>query len=167
MPVLGYFRVSDDRQVDGYSLDAQERAYTAWVAQNQHEDIGRLRDEGRSAFRNSLERPDFQRALHLVRSKQVDAVWVHRSSRFSRDDSVSDDLLDQFERLGVKLVVDHTTIDRSTPHGWLGHKVNSIFDEAYSRFVSFEVKKGLRKKAEQGRWVGPLPLGYAKMPTGT
>jgi site-specific DNA recombinase len=162
LPSSGYFRVSDPSQVDGYSLDAQERAYVRWLDATGNIDVGRFRDEGRSAFRNGAQRPDFQRLIAEVRAGRIKIVWVAFSSRFYRDSSQSDELLDEFDRLGIQYVVDGQVIDRSTPMGWGAYKMTSVFDELFSRTISYSTKKGLREKAEQGGWVGPVPLGYER-----
>ncbi len=78
-----------------------------------------------------------------------------------RDDSEADILLDEFDRLNVQLIVNGVPVDRSTPHGWMGFKVTSMFDEAYSRTISYNVKKALAEKQRQGYYVGKLPLGYS------
>ncbi len=162
LPAAGYFRVSHEEQLEGYSLDAQERLYERWLEQTGHVDAGRYRDEGRSAFRDPLKRPGFQRLLADVRGGRIRIVWVAFSSRFFRDSSQSDELLDEFDRLGVQYVVGNMVIDRSTAFGWGAYTINAVFDEYYSRFVSEQTRKSLKEKAEAGRWVGPVPLGYCK-----
>ncbi len=162
----GYFRVSDESQIDNYSLDAQERAFVRWLQASGNVDAGRYRDEGKSAYRQSLKRTDFQRLLSDVRARKLDVVWVAFSSRFFRDSSQSDDVLDEFDRLGVKYVVGDQLIDRSTPFGWGAYKFNSVVDELYSRIVADNTRRGLREKAAQGQWVGTVPFGYFRNAVG-
>ena len=164
MYTIGYVRVSNPHeQGDNYSIPAQRRDYETWIARHNHTDLGTFEDK-QSAYRKAMSRPAFGRALALVRTGVVEAVWVKWSSRFGRDDSMTDDVLDEFERLGVRLIVDGVEVDRSTPSGWVQHKITSVFDEHYSRLISFHASRGLREKAEQGKAVGKLPYGYDRGP---
>ena len=49
MRAVGYFRVSDEEQVEGFSLDAHRRAFHDFCAQKGWEVVGTCDEEGRSA----------------------------------------------------------------------------------------------------------------------
>jgi len=53
-------------------------------------------------------------------------------------------------------------LDLTSPMGWAMFQVQGVFAEFYSRNLSVETAKGKREKAQQGGWVGPLPIGYQK-----
>lgn len=50
MRAVGYFRVSDEDQVEGFSLDAQRRGFHDLCAQKGREVVGIYNEERRSAW---------------------------------------------------------------------------------------------------------------------
>ena len=73
-----YLRVSSEEQVQGYSLDAQERAGRAWCDQHGARLVGIYTDEGRSARSDDIaKRPDFRRMLADVEAGLAEVVVVH------------------------------------------------------------------------------------------
>ena len=61
MRAAGYFRVSDEDQVDGYSMDAQRRAFTEFCTQKGWRATQTYSEEGRSAWLESIAgRPAFR-----------------------------------------------------------------------------------------------------------
>ena len=50
MRAAGYFRVSDEDQVDGFSLDAQRRAFGEFCREKGWEVVEAYSEEGRSAW---------------------------------------------------------------------------------------------------------------------
>ena len=53
---VGYFRVSTEEQVEGYSISAQERAYRQFVEAHGYTSVGEYRDEGKSARTDHIKR---------------------------------------------------------------------------------------------------------------
>ncbi len=81
--VVGYVRVSTERQVDeGVSLDAQRAKLRAHCVAHDLELVAVEADEGASA--KSLERPGLQRALAMLSSGQVTALLVPKLDRLTR-----------------------------------------------------------------------------------
>lgn len=158
-----YARVSSQDQLDGYSIDAQERARDTFAAARGWTNVRTYRDEGHSAFRESLQRPALQRLLTDVRAGLINIVFVHKLDRFSRRLGVTYDLIEEFGRRNVSFVSITENIDLTTPFGWAAFQMQSVWAELYSRNLSREVNKGLREKAAQGQWVGVIPLGYDRI----
>jgi len=158
-----YMRVSTDEQVDGYSLAAQERACRAYAASKGWTDVAIYADEGDSAFKDTQgERPALRRMIADYRSGRVGAVIVHKLDRFFRRTKLLLDTVEDMEQRGVIFASVCEQIDFSTPIGRVMLTSLGGFAEYYSRNLATETKKGLREKADQGHWVGPLPLGYRK-----
>lgn len=64
MRAVSYIRVSDSSQVDGHSLDAQERLFREYCKSRGWEPVGVYREEGRSAHVDSIaKRPVFRQLL--------------------------------------------------------------------------------------------------------
>ena len=71
-------------------------------------------------------------------------------------------LLDRLEKAGVSFVSISEQMDFSTPIGKVILANLAAFGQYYSDNLSTEVKKGLKERALQGLWVGPVPFGYLK-----
>lgn len=88
MPTKGtrafiYPRVSDVGQVDGHSLDAQERESRRWCEKNGYTDIRIWREEGRTAHVDQIEkRPVLTAMLAAVDRQEGDIVVVHTLDRW-------------------------------------------------------------------------------------
>lgn len=159
-----YIRVSTEEQAEeGYSLAAQERACRMYAeVQGWHiEEV--YADEGLSAFKDRIEdRPQLQHMLEAVKARHIDAVIVHKLDRFFRRARLLIEAVESFERQGVQFVSYSEQMDFSTPVGRMILTNLAAFAEFYSRNLSTEVSKGKREKAQQGGWVGPIPIGYEK-----
>src|SRR5215204_929944 len=113
-----YERVSSEEQVEGYSLDAQDRAGRLYCEAQGWEIVQVYRDEGRSARTDDLsKRPAFQQMLADAGAGLFDVVVVHKLDRFARNRRVA---FEAFERLGkahVGFVSISEQIDYSSPSG--------------------------------------------------
>ena len=160
-----YIRVSTDEQADdGYSLAAQERAGRAY-AQSQGWEIAKIyADEGLSGRREN--RPALLQLRADVAAGAINAVIVHKLDRLARNLRLMIEIIEEFGKQKAAFVSVTEQIDFSTPLGWAMFQVQGVFAELYSRNLSAETSKGKREKAQQGGWVGPLPIGYAKDPKG-
>jgi site-specific DNA recombinase len=82
-PILGYVRVSTDKQADkGVSLDAQTTKLRAYAALYELELGEIIIDAGASA--KTLERPGLQRALGMLRAGEASGLLVAKLDRLTR-----------------------------------------------------------------------------------
>src|ERR687898_314531 len=92
-----YERVSSEEQVEGYSLDAQDRAGRLYCETHGLEAVHVYRDEGRSGRTDDLsKRPAFRQMLNDAEAGLFDVVVVHKLDRFARNRRVA---FEAFERL--------------------------------------------------------------------
>src|SRR3954462_2786101 len=97
-----YVRVSSDEQIEGFSLDAQERAIVDYCLDHNYRVVARYRDEGVSARTDDLrKRPEFRRLLEDAEAGRFDVLIVHKLDRFARNLRVTLETLDRLERAGV------------------------------------------------------------------
>ncbi|WP_031494886.1 recombinase family protein [Bryobacter aggregatus] len=83
MKVIGYIRVSTDKQADkGVSLEAQEAKIRAMAAVQDLEVSEIIVDGGESA--KSLSRPGMDRLLSIVDRGEVDCVIICKADRLTR-----------------------------------------------------------------------------------
>ena len=93
-----YARVSSEEQVEGYSLDAQRRAFRTLVEGRGWTVFREYLEEGRSAHTDDIrKRPVFKQAIDDALAGRYDVLVVHKIDRFSRKLRVT---LEYFEKLG-------------------------------------------------------------------
>ena len=80
-----YARVSTEEQVEGYSLDAQRRAFGGLVTDRDWTTYREYVEEGRSAHTDDIsKRPVFKQAIEDALAGHYDVLVVHKIDRFSR-----------------------------------------------------------------------------------
>jgi site-specific DNA recombinase len=158
-----YCRVSTEEQVEGYSLQAQERACRLYCELHGITIVDCYIDEGQSG--TTAQRPQFQRMLANV--QRGDVVVVHKLDRFARSTSLLLEQLNQWEQQSIRLMSVVEQIDFSSPIGKVLTTMLGAFGQYYVDNLRAETAKGHRQKALLGRWVGPVPFGYQKIDRGT
>jgi hypothetical protein len=119
-----YARVSTEEQVEGYSLDAQRRAFHALVQGRGWTVYREYLEEGKSAHNDDInKRPRFKEAMDDALDGRYDVLVVHKIDRLlgaksTRASEADDRLIDGFQHLtfpanvpivncqGVRLVFD-------------------------------------------------------------
>ena len=86
MRAVSLIRVSDLSQVEGHSLDAQERLFFELCKSREWEAVRVYREEGKSAHVDAIaKRPVFRQLLHDAQEHQFDIVVVHTLDRWARN----------------------------------------------------------------------------------
>ena len=163
MRAAGYIRVSDEDQIDGYSLDAQRWAFVEFCRQKGWEIAETYSEEGRSAWVESIaKRPTFRQMLEDAQARKFDVVVTHTLDRFSRNLRVMLDAFHTFVRNDVTFVSITQEIDYSTPEGKLFMTMLGAFAQYFSDALSGHTKKGMKERAQQGLFNGEPPFGYQR-----
>lgn len=82
----GQFHVSSEEQVEGYSLDTQQRAISHYCQAQGWTLAGEYRDEGRSGRTEDLsKRSQFVAMLEDAEAGVFDVIVVHKLDRFARN----------------------------------------------------------------------------------
>lgn len=116
-------------------------------------------DDGISG--RSVRRPAFQAALAFCEAHRVTHFIVWNTARFGRNKIDAGLLKRRLRAGGTSLVYVTTNIDPETDEGWLSESVLEIMDEAYSRSVSKDTRRGMMKNAVDGNFNGGrVPFGY-------
>ena len=158
-----YARVSTEEQVQGYSLDAQRRAFRNFCEQKQWDIYYEYVEEGRSARSDDVrKRPIFLDAIKDALDHQYDILVVHKIDRFSRKERVTKEYFEILGHAGVGFVSILEQMDFSTPWGKLALTLMGGLAEFYSDNLSQETKKGWTERRKQGLYCGPLPFGVEK-----
>ena len=165
MKVIGYARVSTDKQADrGVSLEAQTEKIRAMTVVHSADLIDIIVEAGESA--KSLNRPGMQRLLVLVDSGEVNAVVVAKLDRLTR--SVKDlcELLERFDRRGVALISVAESLDTSSAAGRLVLNIMTAVSQWEREAIGERTRDAMRHKRHQRERVGNIAYGYRLAPDG-
>lgn len=158
-----YARVSSEEQVEGYSIDAQRRAFRQFCESREWEQNREYVEEGKSAHTNDLaKRPVFKQAINDAIAGEYDVLVVHKIDRFSRRLKVTLEYFEKLGKAGVGFVSIQNDIDYSTPTGKFMLVMQGGLAELYSDNLSEETKKGWHERRKQGLYCGTLPFGAMK-----
>lgn len=119
----------------------------------------RFNDDGYSGA--TTDRPALQRLLALVRTGVVDQVVIHRLDRLSRSMLGCATLLEEFRKLGVRLVI--VTAQELGHHAQDGFMLNILasFAEFEREMIAARIAESrARLKARGLRIAGAVPFGY-------
>lgn len=158
---VAYLRVSSVSQVDGHSLDAQERLFKELCKNRGWEIINIYREEGRSAHVEDIhKRPVFKDLLGDAKKGMFDVVVVHTLDRWSRNLKVTIESLNLLGKYGVGLASIVESLDYSNPQGMLSLHMLGAFAQYFSESLSTHVKKGIEQRVVEGKHIGTIPFGY-------
>jgi DNA invertase Pin-like site-specific DNA recombinase len=104
MNVIGYLRVSTDRQAEeGLGLEVQEVTIQEWAAANGHHVIRVFRDEGISGSNGIETRVGLGEALQALNNWSAAGLVVYRLDRLARDLVLQEQLLAECWRLEAQV----------------------------------------------------------------
>jgi len=167
---IAWARVSTEEQAEkGLSVPEQLREIGSYAERHGIEILYEFR-EAASAFRPEGRRVEFDRMLATANSDpKVMLILVHDFSRFSRDSMLATMLVRELLMAGVRVIsVSEPLADQETAAGVFMEAITFAKNEAYSREISFHVRKGcranVRTRDPETGWCyknGSLPLwGY-------
>ena len=158
-----YARVSSEEQVEGYSIDAQRRAFDTLVQGRGWTKYQEYIDEGKSARTDNVnKRLAFKEMIADALSGKFDVLVVHKLDRFSRNLRITLEYFDKLLKIGVTFVSINEQMDFTTPSGKVHLALLGAFAQYYSDNLSQETKKGWHERRAQGLYCGLLPFGAMK-----
>jgi len=158
-----YARVSSEEQVEGYSLDAQVRAFETLVETRGWTIYKEYLEEGKSARTENInKRPVFKEAITDGLDRKYDVLVVHKVDRFSRKLRITLEYFDKLGKAGVGFLSIVEQMDFSTPWGKFTLSMLGGLAELYSDNLSQETKKGWAERRAQGLYCGTLAFGATK-----
>lgn len=166
LPIIGYIRVSTDRQADeGFGLEVQEVVIRDWCSARGHELVGIHRDEGLSGSLDAGERPGLSAALETIESGEAEALVVHKLDRLARSLTVQEAALAHIWRSGGEVFsVDAGAVLRDDPDDPVRtamRQMIGVFSQLERGMISARMRAGRRLKAERGGYAGGRPrYGY-------
>ncbi len=158
-----YARVSSEEQVEGYSIDAQRRAFKGLCESKQWEAYFEYIDEGKSARTDNInKRPAFKEMVIDALAGKFDVLVVHKLDRFARNLRITLEYFDKLSKAEISFVSINENMDFSTPWGRLALTLLGGLAQFYSDNLSQETKKGWAERKAQGLYAGLLPFGAIK-----
>ncbi len=157
-----YTRVSTDKQVDGYSLDAQKDEIIRYVQYKNMHISHEYTDEGKSG-KSIQGRPGFQSMMDDIVENRDGIAFVvcFKLSRFGRNTADILNSLKLMKRYGVHLICVKENIDSSLDSGKMMISILGAMAEIERDNINVQTMAGRREKARQGGWNGAkAPYGY-------
>ena len=162
LPVGLYARVSTDRQAEAQTVDSQVAALRERIACDAPGTTRILEfiDEGYSG--TTLVRPALERLRDLAAVGGIELLYVHSPDRLARKYAHQALVLDEFSRVGVRVVLLNRQKSQQTPEDELLVQVQGVIAEYERAKIIERTRRGRRYAAQQGS-VSALvhaPYGY-------
>ncbi len=168
--VLGYIRVSTVNQVkEGYSLGEQLDEIEKYCSVNGFNLVETFRDEGCSGAKTDEEETRVDRdglidMLNRLKEGDIQYIVVLSTSRLWRSDTVKMLIHKELKKYSVDVkVIDRPSYSIYTkdPSEYLMNGVFELLDTYERMEIAMKLKRGRKKKAEDGGYSGGgAPLGY-------
>jgi site-specific DNA recombinase len=154
-----YTRVSYSDQVEGTSLESQERFSREYAEQRGWDVLETFIEAGESA--KTANRTELHKALVLCRRRKVDFFLVYKLDRFARNQDDHVTVRAMLRRYGTEVRSVTEPIDDS-PMGRAMEGMLSVFAEFDNNMRRERCTQGMLERVKQGVWVWPAPLGYIR-----
>lgn len=167
MKLIGYTRVSDKEQVKkGYSIEAQQETLEAWCLEQNHHLVDIYVEPGRSSSKPAAEtRPTFERAIAYILAGAADGLVVKWMDRFARNVEDFLRVRSQFFQAGKQLISVSEPLLNGDPSDPIARFIATAIMNAYqlqAELSGLKAAQGRDRRARQGKYPGPLPLGYVR-----
>lgn len=156
-----YLRVSTYIQVEGKSLEGQQKEIEAYCQAYDIEVISVYSDEGKSG-KSIQGRPEFQRLLRDIEEREeVDYVIVWKLSRFGRNARETLNSLEFLQKHRCNLISKEERLDSSDKNGKFMIALLSAMAEMERENIIEQTNNGKKYNALSGNWNGgKTPYGY-------
>lgn len=162
---LSYLRVSGESQIEGAGFPRQRETISKRIAQYDVRYVCEYYEEGISGTLDQDDRPALAELLaDLAADPEIKLVFIERVDRFSRKLIVQELVIEEFRKLGVRVIDAESDIDVSVLDDDPGRVLIRQIFGAIAQFEKSSIVKKLRharqrKKKEHGRCEGAKPFG--------
>lgn len=158
--VLVYCRVSSIEQIEGYSLDTQEKFCKKFADDNNFEVAEIFRDEGKSG--TNLDRPALQDMLAKCQDgeNKYAAVLVQETDRLARNTKDHLTIRALLKKAEVKLISVAQPMLDSSPEGIMVDTILASVNQFQSDINSRKTQKGMQARFDTGWYPSLAKLGY-------
>ncbi len=161
-----YCRVSSAEQVDGTSLESQERFCGEYTKREKIDLLRVFKDEGESA--KTADRTEFSNAIAFCadRKNKVDYFIVYKLDRFARNQYDHSIVKHKLKSYGTQIRSVTEKID-DTSAGKFMEGMLSVVAEFDNNVRTERSVGGMRERIRQGIWVWQAPMGYYRPQKGS
>ena len=128
--------------------------------------VGTFTDNGYTG--TDFDRPEWQKLMEAVQSKEVDCIVVKDLSRLGRNYIETGEFLEKIcPFFGIRFIAINDNFDTETVEasGQLSVSLSNIINDYYAKDISRKVSSALRSKMENGEFIGAWEkYGYLKDP---
>ena len=161
-----YLRVSTEKQVDGYSIDAQRKNVQKLADLKDFEIVREYVDAGYSGA-DIQNRPAFTQMMKDIENEKdgIEYVLSFKLSRLGRNAIDTLESLRKMQSHGVNVLTDDGAVDSSSAYGNFFILIMSGLAEMERENILAQTFAGRVEKARQGRYNGgQAPYGYRIRP---
>jgi len=161
---FSYLRVSGKGQISGDGFPRQRFRVQQYARSHRIEIVEEFRDEGVSGTKEALDRPGLTDLFVTLKANGVRVVIVENATRIARDLMVSEIILAEFRKLGVKVVsadggVD-LTLGNDDPTGKLVRQILAAVSEWEKSLIVQKLRASrLRIRRDGHKCEGRKPFG--------
>lgn len=160
-----YLRVSGKSQIEGDGFPRQRDCIARYAQRSAVEIAQEFVEEAVSGTKDAFDREAYPALILAIKSSDVRLVLVERADRLARDLMVSEILLDEFRKLGVKVIAaddgtDLTVEDGNPTKTLLRQMLGAVSQWEKSVIVQKLRAARVRMKKETGRCEGRKPYGH-------
>jgi DNA invertase Pin-like site-specific DNA recombinase len=161
---FAYLRVSGKGQIDGDGFPRQQDTIRRYAKANRFEVVQEFRDKGVTGSKEALDRPGLTDLFVAIKANGVRVVIVENATRVARDLTVSEIILAEFRKLGVKVIsadggVD-LTLGNDDPTGKLVRQILAAVSEWEKCLIVQKLRASrLRMRRSGQRCEGRKPYG--------
>ena len=157
-----YCRVSSLEQVDGTSLESQERLCKEYAKREGVNVLAVFIERGESA--KTADRTEFTKAIAFCAEKKnkISQFIVYKIDRFSRNQTDYAIVKQKLKGYGTEIRSVSEKIDDS-PSGKLMEVMLSGFAEFDNNVRTERSVNGMKERIKKGIWVWQAPLGYKRL----
>lgn len=147
---LAYIRVSHEDSADrGASLETQRRDIERFAAREGIEIVEWFDEPGKSAFKDSAKRVEFQRMVrHAKESASISIILVWKSDRFSRDRYLASAVKGELQKVGVRVLSVTEPYDSRTTSGIVMESVTDAINQVRSMEIGLVTHRSLLVNCE-------------------
>lgn len=163
IPAASYLRVSGKAQIEGDGFERQREAVSRFARAKGYELVDEYCDGGVSGTTDLENRPGLGALLDRIESNGVRVVIVERADRLARDLMVGELILDQFSRIGARVLTadgaDLTKAD-ADPTRTLIRQVLAAVSQFEKTVLVLKLRAAReRVRRREGRCEGRKPFG--------
>jgi len=161
--LIGYCRVSTDRQKEEGTIEIQEKALKEYVNKSDYELVRIFKDEAISGSSELENRPGLAELFnYLEDNKDIKGVLIYKLDRLARDLYIQEYSIKKLELLNIELIsIKEPDLSSKDPMRKAFRQFMGIISELEKAFITMRLLAGRINKAQKGGFAGgSTALGY-------